>query len=103
MTIFDRREEGFEAKFAHDQEQEFKVKARRNRIVGLWAGEQMGYDDKKCTKYAENIFEGSIDSSDQKIIDRIFSDLENAGIDIKKEEIQKQLNVALEEAKIALQ
>jgi len=42
MTTFDKREEGFEKKFALDEEQKFKAEARRNKLLGLWAAEQLG-------------------------------------------------------------
>ena len=42
MTTFDKREEGFEKKFAHDQELRFKANARRNKLLGLWAAEKLG-------------------------------------------------------------
>ena len=42
MSTFDKREEGFENKFAHDEELRFKARARRNKLVGLWAAEKLG-------------------------------------------------------------
>ena len=42
MTTFDKREEGFEKKFAHDEELRFKATARRNKLLGLWAAEKLG-------------------------------------------------------------
>ena len=42
MTTFDKREEGFEKKFAHDEELRFKANARRNKLLGLWAAEKLG-------------------------------------------------------------
>ncbi len=42
MTTFDKREEGFEKKFAHDEELQFKAGARRNKLLGMWAAEKMG-------------------------------------------------------------
>jgi hypothetical protein len=42
MSTFDKREEGFEKKYALDEEQKFKAEARRNRLLGLWAAEKLG-------------------------------------------------------------
>ena len=42
MTVFDQREQGFEAKFVQEQTTEFRIKARRNHLLGLWAGGLMG-------------------------------------------------------------
>ena len=52
MTTFDDREKGFEGKFAHDAELEFKATARRNKLLGLWAGELMGLEGQHLDDYA---------------------------------------------------
>ena len=52
MTTFDNREQAFESKFAHDEELDFKAKARRNRQLGLWAGELMGLEGDHLEQYA---------------------------------------------------
>ena len=52
MTTFDDREQAFEAKYALDQEQEFKAIARRNKMLGLWAAEKMGLSpESACLLY----------------------------------------------------
>jgi hypothetical protein len=53
MTTFDKREEGFEKKFALDEEQKFKAEARRNRMLGLWAAEKLGITGDAATAYAK--------------------------------------------------
>ena len=52
MTTFDKREEGFEKKFALDEEQKFKAMARRNRLLGLWAAEKLGLSGDAATAYS---------------------------------------------------
>ena len=52
MTTFDNREQGFESKFALDQEQEFKAVARRNRLLGEWAADKMGLGEDSRADYA---------------------------------------------------
>jgi len=52
MTTFDKREEGFEKKFALDEEQKFKAEARRNRLLGLWAAEKLGLTGDAATAYS---------------------------------------------------
>ena len=49
MTTFDKREEGFEKKFAHDEELHFKATARRNKLLGLWAAEKLGLSGPRPT------------------------------------------------------
>ena len=55
MTTFDKREEGFEKRFAVYEEQKFKAMARRNRLLGLWAAEQLGMSGDAATAYAREI------------------------------------------------
>ncbi len=55
MTTFDEREEGFEKKFALDEEQKFKAEARRNRLLGLWAAEKLGMTGEAATAYAKEV------------------------------------------------
>ena len=55
MTTFDKREEGFEKKFALDEEQKFKAEARRNRLLGLWAAEKLGITGDAATAYAKEV------------------------------------------------
>jgi len=57
MTTFDKREEGFEKKFALDEEQKFKAEARRNRLLGLWAAGKLGLSGDAASAYAKEIVE----------------------------------------------
>ena len=55
MTTFDKREEGFEKQFAHDEELKFKAVARRNKLVGLWAAGELGLSGPGCRAYAKAV------------------------------------------------
>ena len=55
MTTFDKREEGFERKFAHDEELRFKAEARRNKLLGLWAAEKLGLTGADADAYAKTV------------------------------------------------
>jgi len=67
MSTFDKREEGFELKFAHDEEVRFKARARRNKLLGLWAAEKLGLAAAAADAYAKEVvmadFEGSGDDA----------------------------------------
>jgi len=52
MSSFDKRQEGFEKKFAHDEELRFKASARRNKLFGLWAAEKLGKTGTEAETYA---------------------------------------------------
>ena len=72
MTTFDKREEGFEKKFALDEELLFKAGARRNKLLGLWAAEKLGISGAEADAYAKSVvmadFDGkSVAQSDQQI------------------------------------
>ena len=55
MTFFDDREKGFEAKYKHDQELQFKVFARRNKLLGLWAAQKLGLGGEAAEAYAKDV------------------------------------------------
>ena len=55
MSTFDKREEGFELRFAHEEEVRFKVRARRNKMVGLWAAEKLGLAGAAADAYAKEV------------------------------------------------
>src|SRR5215831_1776021 len=55
MTTFDKREEGFEKQFAHDEELKFKANARRNKLLGLWAAEKLGLTGDAAESYAKEV------------------------------------------------
>src|SRR5215831_17470708 len=64
MSTFDKREEGFEAKFAHDEELRFKARAHRNKLVGLWAAEKLGLVGAAAETYATNVVTADLDKPD---------------------------------------
>jgi hypothetical protein len=61
MTTFDKREEGFERKFALDEELKFKAYARRNRLLGLWAAEKLGMSGDAANGYAKEVVAADFD------------------------------------------
>ena len=64
MTTFDKREEAFEQKFAHDEELRFKATARRNKLAGLWAAEKLGLSGAEANSYALTIVMGEIEGKE---------------------------------------
>jgi hypothetical protein len=81
MTTFDNREKGFEAKFAHDAEIEFKATARRNRMVGLWAGELMGLAGRPLEDYVAAAVQSDFNHpGDEDVLRKVAKDLAGAGL-----------------------
>lgn len=63
MTTFDKREDGFEKKFAHDEELRFKATARRNKLLGLWAAEKLGLSGTEADVYAKDVIMADLDEA----------------------------------------
>jgi len=63
MTTFDKREEGFEKKFAHDEELRFKATARRNKLLGLWAAEKLGLSGAAADDYAKAVVKADFEEA----------------------------------------
>ncbi len=82
MTTFDDRENAYEAKFAHDAETEFKVAARRDKLVGLWAAEKLGLDAVEAETYAKQVILSDLEEpGDEDVIRKLVADLAGVGID----------------------
>jgi hypothetical protein len=76
MTTFEDREKEFEARFKHDQEFRFKVTARRNRLLGLWAAQRMGLIGDAAEEYATRIVEAQFEpGGDKRVLDKVATDL----------------------------
>jgi hypothetical protein len=91
MTTFDDREKGFEKKFAHEQEQEFKVVARRNRLLGEWAAGLMGLGS--VDEYARAVVKADFEQpGDEDVLRKVFGDLKGAGLDATEGEVRMKMN-----------
>lgn len=93
MTTFDERKKGFEAKYKHDQETQFKVTARRNKLLGLWAAEQMGLTGPAAEEYAKSIVSADFEKpGDQDVVSKILADLKAKGIDMSEHRLRKHMS-----------
>jgi hypothetical protein len=80
-TTFDKREEGFEKKFAHDEELKFKAYARRNKLLGLWAAAELGKSGPDADAYAKDVVLADFEESgDNDVLRKVAKDLEPKGI-----------------------
>ena len=76
MTTFDAREKEFEARFKHDQELQFKITARRNRLLGLWAAQHLGLLGDTAEAYAERVVQAQLQPGGNKnVVDKLAADL----------------------------
>lgn len=97
MTTFDKREEAFEKKFAHDEELRFKATARRNKLLGLWAAEKLGSDD--ADAYAKEVVRSDFEEpGDEDVFRKIRGDFDKAGVSISDADVREQMASLMETA-----
>src|SRR5690349_4539430 len=93
MTTFDKREEGFEKKFALDEEQKFKAEARRNRLLGMWAAEQLGITGDAATTYAKEVVAADFEEAgDTDVLRKVLGDLTKKGIAITEAQVRAKMD-----------
>ena len=93
MTTFDDREKAFEAKYALDQEQEFKAIARRNRMLGLWAAEKMGLSSESADQYAAAVVRADFEQpGDEDVVLKVAGDFKASGLAVSEGEIRSKID-----------
>jgi len=100
MTQFNDRERAFEAKFARDEEMQFRIIARRNRLLGEWAARLMGLSDVETEAYAKDVVRADFEEAgDEDVIRKVLGDVTAAGVDCDEDRIREALTHKLVEAK----
>ena len=100
MTTFDDRERAFETRYARDQEMQFKITARRNRVLGRWAAELMGLNEAEADAYAKDVVRADFEEAgDEDVIRKLLGDLTSAGVDIDDRRIREALDHKTVEAR----
>ena len=98
MTTFNDREQGFERKFALDQEQEFKAAARRNKMLGQWAAGLMGLQD--VEEYAKAVVKSDFElPGDEDVLRKVFEDLKGSGVEITESGVRMKMAELLAQAR----
>jgi hypothetical protein len=96
MTTFNKREEGFERKFAMDEELRFKSMARRNKMLGLWAAGQLGKEGADAAEYAKSVVLADFEEAgDDDVVRKVKGDLDAAGISKTETEIRSKMTELL--------
>ena len=94
LEAFKEREKGFEAKYQHDQEMLFKITARKNKLLGLWAAEQMGLNEEAAKAYASEVVVADFEEpGDADVVRKVMGDLSNKGFDISEQSLRKKMDV----------
>ena len=100
MTQFNDRERAFEAKFARDEEMQFRILARRNRLLGEWAARLMGLSEEETSSYAKDVVRADFEEAgDEDVIRKVLGDLTSAGVDADEEKIREALGHKTVEAR----
>ena len=101
MTAFDDRKTAAEAKFTHDQEFQFKTITRRNKLLGLWAAEQMGISGADAEAYAKKVVIADFEEpGDADVLRKVLGDLIDKGIAADEHKVRREMTRLLEEAKM---
>ena len=96
-TTFDKREEGFEKQFAHDEELRFKATARCNKMLGLWAAGILGKSGADAEAYANEVVLADFEqAADHDVVHKLIKDLQPKGI--TEQEIRTRMTELLSEA-----
>ncbi|KJC37048.1 hypothetical protein UP09_27690 [Bradyrhizobium sp. LTSP885] len=99
MTTFDKREEGFEKKFALDEEQKFKAEARRNKLLGLWAAEKLRMSGDAANAYAKDVVAADFEEAgDNDVLHKVLKDLTAKGQAVTEREIRAKMDELLAQA-----
>jgi hypothetical protein len=100
MATFEDRKKGFEEKYRHDQELQFKVNARRNKLLGLWAAERMALSGDAAESYAKDVVAADFQKpGDDDVVQKVLTDLQAKNIPVSEAQIRDELRRLLDVAK----
>src|SRR6516164_3884886 len=99
MTTFDKREEGFEKQFAHDEKLRFKATARRNKFLGLWAAQKLGLSGAEADAYAKEVVLADLEEiGDDDVFRKIRKDFDAKGVKESDHQIRRTMNELMAKA-----
>ena len=99
MSTFDKREDGFEKKFALDEEQKFKAEARRNRLLGQWVAEKLGITGDAATAYAKEVVAADFEEAgDGDVVRKVMGDLKAKGVAVTEQELRVKMDQLMAQA-----
>jgi hypothetical protein len=99
VSSFDKREEGFEQKFAHDEEIKFKAQARRNKLAGLWAAEKLGLTGAAAESYATSVVAADLEGpGGDNVFHKLRTDFDARGIVQSDHQIRRTMDELMAKA-----
>ena len=97
MSSFDERKKGFEKKFVHDEEKQFKINAKKNKYLGEWASQILGYDEENQKQYIQDVIKADFaEAGDEDVFRKLNADLKDRNI--SEEDIRKKMKECNEKA-----
>jgi hypothetical protein len=103
MTTFDKREEGFEKQFAHDEELRFKANARRNKLLGLWAAAKLGMAGAEADAYAKEVVVADFEEAgDDDVFRKVRRDFDAKGVTESDHQIRRTMDELMAQAVVAI-
>lgn len=101
MSAFDEREQAFEKKFQHDQDLQFKVEVRRNKLLGLWVAEELlGMAGDARDAYAKEVISSDFEEpGDEDVVRKVLADVGAKGVDFSEHRLRNKMDELLADAK----
>ncbi|MSO70019.1 MAG: DUF1476 domain-containing protein [Alphaproteobacteria bacterium] len=100
MTTFDKRQKDEETKYKRDEEFKFKINARRNKLLGLWAAEQMGIKGGDAEAYAKQVVASDFERpGDADVVEKVLKDLSDKGVPMDEHRLRKEMTRLLDVAR----
>ena len=103
MSLYDERERGFEAGFAHDQEREFHAQAKRDKALGYWLGEKLGKSGEALEDYVLSVWRADLrEPGDRDVFDKLMADVRANGLDVSEAQLRARMDEELSAAQAEL-
>ncbi len=100
MASFDDREKGYEGKFAHDQELEFKARARRDRLLARWVAPQLSLSGTAAEEYGKSLAMSAHEKNhEDKLVAKLMKDLADKGVSVTEHQLHKKIAEFYDEAR----
>ena len=100
MNTFKDRQKSHEAKYVHDQETNFKINARRNKLLGQWAAGLLGLSGADVENYAKEVVKADFQKAgDDDVVEKVMADLQAKGVDMTESRVRAEMRALLDEAR----
>lgn len=100
MTTFDNREKAFEEKYKHDQELQFKVEVRRNKLLGLWVAEMLDLKGADADAYAKEVISADFEEAgDQDLVRKVLGDFADKSVEMSEHRLRRKMDELISVAK----